>query len=269
MTVELGVTQWSLPERGVAALDVAARAGLSCIQLDAGGPGRPEPDAMRPEVRRRYRAAAAASGVRIAGVTAGVLDEYGMTARPGTLRRDRCWAAVRAAVETAVELAAPVVYLPAFEDGEIRTDVDLGRAADMLRAAHEHLGPAPTELAVETSLGAGSTRQLLDRAGVPGLRVLFDTYNAVRFGHDPCALFDALGPDRCGQLHVKDGVGGGMGNVPIGAGDGGTERIVRHVIGRGYDGCLLLEAEYGLDLARVAVDVRRLAAWTRDGLADE
>ena len=73
--MELGVTQWSPPERGVAALDVAARAGLSCIQLDVGGLGRPEPDAMRPEVRRRYRAAAAASGVRIAGVTAGVLDE--------------------------------------------------------------------------------------------------------------------------------------------------------------------------------------------------
>jgi hypothetical protein len=70
-------------------------------------------------------------------VTAGVLDEYGITARPGTLRRDRCWDAVRAAVETAVELAAPV-YRPAFEDGEIRTDLHLrpgrGHASGRSRA---------------------------------------------------------------------------------------------------------------------------------------
>jgi L-ribulose-5-phosphate 3-epimerase len=244
----IGVTQWVLDREGPAAVARAAELGFGAIQLDAGRRGAH--DVAEASTRRAYAAAAKAHGVTIAAIAARAVEDLGL--REGL-------DVVRVAIDAAVELGAPLVYVPCFVRCEIRDADDLARAADVLRDACEHAGDAVL-VGSENTLDAAGNRELLARVSHPQLRVLVDHYNAVLWGHDPLELVDAGLPHACGQMHCKDGRDGVMGSAPLGEGDGRFAETCKRLTETGFRGLVVCETDYRRDAERRAAhDLAALA----------
>ncbi|MFD3504076.1 sugar phosphate isomerase/epimerase family protein [Streptomyces sp. NPDC058678] len=90
---------------------------------------------------------------------------------------------------------------------------------------------------------ADRIRQLLDRAGGPALRLLFDIGNGVPYGYDARALLDEI-IDHVAHVHVKDartGPGGQVTYTLPGDGESGVRSCLRALIDHGYTGAWSIE----------------------------
>ena len=115
-SVRIGVTQWSLDGRGAETVHRAAALGFGAIHLDSGeldGDLRLDDD----RVRGAYRRAADETGVEIVAIAGGELNALGLTSLPGTVNATRCRDSIRIAIDAAVDLGVPVVFLPSFRRG--------------------------------------------------------------------------------------------------------------------------------------------------------
>jgi sugar phosphate isomerase/epimerase len=73
-------------------------------------------------------------------------------------------------------------------------------------------------------------------------------------------LVAGLGPHLCDQVHVKDGLGGEMGNAVLGEGQAGFIATAQALRARGFDGLLISENDYhGERRALAARDMAVLA----------
>jgi hypothetical protein len=72
---------------------------------------------------------------------------------------------------------------------------------------------------------------------------LIDTLNPVFWGHDQ-DLLNQLWPHIAPQIHVKDGIDGGMGNAILGTGQASFAETGRILASRGFDGILISENDY-------------------------
>ncbi len=232
----VGVAQWVLDRAGPAALARAAQLGFTAIHLDAAGASVPA-----------YATAARDTGVAIAALATRSVEGAGLS-------RDTVWAAI----DAAAELGAPLVYVPCFHRTQIRDADDLARTADFLHEACAHAGPV--RVASENSLSASGNRALVARVNHPGFRVLVDHCNAVLWGHDPLELIDARLAHDCGQIHCKDTTGGGLGNAPLGDGDGRFAQTCARLRATGFGGLVVSENDYRVDgQRRAAHDLAALA----------
>ncbi|EPJ34623.1 hypothetical protein STAFG_8302 [Streptomyces afghaniensis 772] len=90
---------------------------------------------------------------------------------------------------------------------------------------------------------ADRMRELLDRAGGPALRLLFDTGNGVPYGYDARALLDEI-IDHVAHVHVKDARTGPDGQVTYtlpGAGESAVRSCLRALADHGYTGAWSIE----------------------------
>jgi hypothetical protein len=74
-------------------------------------------------------------------------------------------------------------------------------------------------------------------------------------------MIDAVWPYLLNQVHIKDGIGGEMGNCAVGAGIGGVLDSVRELVSRGFAGYWILENEYESDADLASVDSEILSNW--------
>jgi L-ribulose-5-phosphate 3-epimerase len=240
--IRIGVTAWSLDGDGPETVHGAAALGFESVHISSGaldGPFRLDDD----RVREEYRRASADTGVRIDAISPGDLNDLGMTSGPGTPAAARVGQTIRIAIEAAIDLAVPLVFLPSFRAGEIRTDEDLRRTADVLAEACD-LAAGRLTIATENTLGSADNRRLLEASGRPDLRILLDTQNPALWGHPVAPLVEELWPSLTDQVHVKDGVDGEMGDAPLGAGDSGFDDTAAVLRRRGFSGALISENDY-------------------------
>jgi sugar phosphate isomerase/epimerase len=263
---QIGVTAWSVAGRGPAAVHRAADLGFETVHIDSGeldGDLRLDDDA----VRERYLRACRERGVTIGAVAGGDLNELGLTSPAGSRAASRCWDSVRIAIDAAVEMLVPVVFLPSFRAGEIRDDAGLRRTADVLAAACAYVGERRVTVATENTLDAEGNLRLLREAARPELRILLDTQNPALWGHSVPTLVDALWAHLATEVHVKDGVDGSMGNAVLG--EGSSEFMATAIALRrhGYGGALVSENDYhGARSANARRDIAVLtAAFGREG----
>lgn len=255
----VGVAQWVLDRRGEAAVARAAELGFEVVHVDFGLLDDPEGLASG-AARRRLARLASDRGVAIGAVALNAVEKYGLT-RPADehgarLSRD----VIRAGVEAAVELGAPMVYLPSFHASEMRSRDDLRTTAAALREACELAEGTSLEVASENTLGADANRALVDAVAHPRLRILLDCFNPSLWGHRAGEIARALRDRLAGQVHVKDGRGGVMGNARLGEGEGRFDETADALVEIGFAGDLILENDYGEDaLARSAADRAVLA----------
>jgi L-ribulose-5-phosphate 3-epimerase len=241
--VRVGVTQWSLDERGADTVRRAADLGFTAIHIDSGdldGDLRLDDDG----VREAYRRAAVEAGVTIAAVAGGGLNDLGLTSRAGTANALKCRDSIRIAIDAAVDLGVPMVFLPSFRAGEIRTGADLRRTADVLAEACDYADGRPLTVATENTLGTEANRRLLASADRPGLRILLDTQNPHLWGHSVAAMVDDLWPHLIDQVHVKDGRAGVMGDAALGYGDSGFGETAAALHRHGFAGVAISENDY-------------------------
>jgi sugar phosphate isomerase/epimerase len=242
-SIRFGVTQWSLDGDGPGTLRLAAELGFASIHLSSGDlDGGLRLD--RDTVREAYRRAASDAGVRIDAISPAGLNDLGLTSPPGSREAARCAESIRIAIDAAIDMGVPLVFLPSFRAGEIRTDDDLRRTADVLAEACEMAAGTSVTVATENTLGVDGDRALLDASGRSDLRILLDTQNPVLWGHSPPALVDDLWPFLVDQVHVKDGLDGEMGNAPLGEGDAGFDATADALRRHGFAGALISENGY-------------------------
>ncbi|MCA9178567.1 MAG: sugar phosphate isomerase/epimerase [Planctomycetales bacterium] len=91
-------------------------------------------------------------------------------------------------------------------------------------------------------LSAENSNILLGEVDSPALKLVFDTGNPVAYGVDSWDYYQALSDDIV-YVHVKDAqhAEGAEVYTYCGEGDGSVERILRDLLGRGYDGGISIE----------------------------
>jgi L-ribulose-5-phosphate 3-epimerase len=262
--VRVGVTQWSLDGSGADTLRRAADLGFTAIHIDSGdldGDLRLDDDG----VREAYRRTADESGMLIAAVAGGGLNDLGLTSRPGTANAVKCRESIGIAIDAAVDLGAPMVFLPSFRAGEIRGEEDLRRTADVLAEACDYAAGRAVTVATENTLGAAANLRLLAAADRPGLRVLLDTQNPYLWGHAVAAMVDDLWPHLVDQVHVKDGRAGVMGDAALGDGDSGFDDTAAALHRHGFAGVAISENDYhGVRSALATRDIATVVAAFED-----
>jgi sugar phosphate isomerase/epimerase len=242
----IGVTQWCLDRAGVDAVYRAADFGLSAIQIDAGESGV-APLLNDPAVRQAYKRAAQETGVKITGIAVNLLNIYGMTNPAGSEKSQKCWDAIQIALDAAIDMDVELVFLPSFNDGEIRNEADLLRTAEVLRQACSYVADHAPMVATETTLGVPGHRSLIEAVGHPKLCVLIDSLNPVLWGHRPAELVQEFWNIMSNQFHAKDGINGVMGNALLNTGQANFAETVATLRSLVFSGYVILENEYKSD----------------------
>jgi L-ribulose-5-phosphate 3-epimerase len=229
----------------------AADLGFTAMHIDSGdldGALRLDDDA----VRESYRKACTETGVTIAAIAGGELNDLGLTSAPGTRNADKCRTSIRIAIDAAVDLGVPVVFLPSFRVGEIRDEADLRRTAEVLAEACDYAADRPVTIATENTLGAEANLRLLAAAGRSALRILLDTQNPYLWGHPVAPMVDALWPHMVDQVHVKDGRDGIMGDAALGEGESDFADTAAALRRLGFAGTAISENDYHGDRSVLA-----------------
>lgn len=239
----IGIASWCLPASGSDTLYQAAMLGLQIIHIDAGG-YRGHPDMQNERVRQAYREASERTGIEITGIGINILNDYGLHSAAGTSNAQKCWSAIERALEAANALRVPLLFLPSFRQSEIRTEQELQRTAQVLRKACLQAAQANIIVATENSLGIEGNRQLIRFVNHPQLRILLDTFNPVRWGHNVGAMVVQLYPFLCQQIHLKDGWCQPLRSASLTLGEANVIATLQALKARNFQGDFLLENTY-------------------------
>jgi 2-epi-5-epi-valiolone 7-phosphate 2-epimerase len=241
--IHLGITQWSVDSPGVESVHHTARLGFSAIHIDAGPLGG---DALldNPGLQQAYTQAAADTGVEIGAIAASYLSEYGLTSPAGSEGAQKSWDLIKVSIEAASQMGVGCVFFPSFGAGEIHTEMDLMRTAEIIHEACVYAEGHDLHLATENTLSVYDHLKLLKAVDHSKFRVLIDTLNPVLWGHNPNELVEELWPYLSDQLHIKDGIDGKMGNAVLGTGDAGFLETAQTLVARGFEGTLISENDY-------------------------
>ena len=194
------------------------------------------------EVRRRWRALFAESGVEIAGIGASTrfaaADEGERRVQEDDLVRY---------VELASDLGAPMVRTFGGAFPEADRDGAIARTAQSIARAVERTAGSGIVIALETHDGfsaSATVREALELVDNPAARALWDTHHPVRMGETPAQTFANLA-DTLYHVHLKDArqVGDGWELVGFGEGDVPVRDIVHTLLAHGYDGWYCVEWE--------------------------
>jgi L-ribulose-5-phosphate 3-epimerase len=198
-TFKIGACDWSLGKRcDPTAFDLAKTIGLDGVQIEM-GTVRNDMHLRRPEVQQRYRDAAKRTGLQIASLAIGELNNIPLKRDP----RAAQWLADSIDVCTALGLT---ITMPAcFATG----DLDMGKTAeiDHLVGVLKDVAPKAEKrgvmIGLENYLSAEDNMRIIDRVGSPAIKVYYDVGNSTDKGRDILQEIRTLGKLIC-EFHAKD-----------------------------------------------------------------
>ena len=162
MAVLLGVCNWVHPLlQSPSCCKKLKEAGIDAIQLDLGSAEEDFP-LSSPGIQRQWKEEAELYGIRLDAVVVLAVLKHGMTAEPGSERRNTAEKAIAAAVDCAADMGIPRIVLPSFKASAIRNKDDLRETARCLRLAcalAKHRGIA---VATENLLDVTTMKSLLN-----------------------------------------------------------------------------------------------------------
>ena len=218
-------------------------AGIDAIQLDLGSAEEDFP-LSSPGIQRQWKEEAELYGIRLDAVVVLAVLKHGMTAEPGSERRNTAEKAIAAAVDCAADMGIPRIVLPSFKASAIRNKDDLRETARSLRLAcalAKHRGIA---VATENLLDVTTMKSLLNIVAYDNLCSCLDLSHFVLRRRED--VFEAL-PEHlavCRGVHLKDGMYGEPGVRPLGEGACRAGELLAALKREGYDGPLFLENRY-------------------------
>lgn len=225
-----GVTTWTLPARGVKALEWASTHGFTFVHLD--------PDDV--QGRRgavRFRTRADDLSLSLAGLAIKDLERTGLE-DPQVGR-----SAIDRALEVASLLGIGYVYLPSFGAAQIVTLNDLEHTAELMSYALDETVGSALAVATENTLPGNIVRQLLGIVDNNRASLLFDTQNPVIAGLDCVALAEEVGHLVGKFVHVKDGRQA-LGDTPIGFGRCPLDKTLTALAKDGNHHQYVIESDY-------------------------
>ena len=195
---KIGACDWTLGKRtDPSALEVAKKVGLDGIQVDLGNPKDDLP-LRKPEVQEKYLEARKQTGVAIASLAIGALNEVPLKSDP----RAAQW--VSDSIDICKVFGVNVVLVAFFSKGDLRDDKPgveavIGHLKEIAPKAER----AGVTLGVESWLSAEQHMEILDRVGSPAVQVYYDVGNSQKQGYDIFKEIRLLGKHIC-EFHAKD-----------------------------------------------------------------
>lgn len=209
--IKIGACDWSIGKLAdPGAFAVAKDIGLDGVQVSLGTLAN-DMHLRRAEVQEQYKAAARASGVEIASLAIGELNEVPYKRDPRTV----AW--VSDAIDVCTALGVRVVLLAFFGAGDLRDDPSgVDEVVRRLKAVALKAEKAGVILGLESWLSAEAHEKIMDRVGSPAVQVYYDVCNSNDRGYDIYAEIRRLGKRIC-EVHAKENgalLGQGKVNFP-------------------------------------------------------
>jgi sugar phosphate isomerase/epimerase len=241
--MKFGICEWACPLDGPYACKIAAQLGLDGIELDLGGYERNFPLANN-VIQEAYREAGKTWGIEFSAIAVNALCRHGMNNSSESKEGKIARLAIRKGIEAADALGLPLVQLPSFEDGAIRTAEDMDSLAENLRYACDLAAEKGILIGMENVLSIDENRMILQRVGKSNLKIYFDMQNYfLNRGYDSVVMLEALAQDII-EFHAKDGNVGELSGALLGTGDSRFYEQVEVIKKIQYSGWIHLENFY-------------------------
>lgn len=157
-----------------------------------------------PEVLRSYKTQANRWGMMIPSV-AGVWEAGASILQPAAAE-----SSLTRAIRVAEVLGSSVVLVAFFQKQapDMKDKSSYGPVVEVLKRTAPRAADAGITLGLENSLSPADNKKLVDLVDHPSVRVYYDPYNMVHYGHADEAIpgIKLLGKERICQVHVKNGI---------------------------------------------------------------
>ena len=196
---KIGACDWSIGKMAdPAALEVAKQIGLDGVQVSLGTVAN-DMHLRQPEVQRRYQDAAKRTGVAVASLAIGELNQVPYKSDPRTI------AGVSDCVDVCQALGVRVVLLAFFSKGDLREDKPgVDEVVQRLKAVAPKAEKAGVVLGIESWLNAEEHLDILKRVGSKAVQVYYDVCNSNDRGYDIYREIRQLGRERICEFHFKE-----------------------------------------------------------------
>jgi sugar phosphate isomerase/epimerase len=182
------------------------------------------------EVQQRYQQASRETGMAIAGLALGALNETPLKSEP----RTAIW--LYDSLGVALRLGVKVILVAAFGNGDLKGDAPgIDRTVALLQELAPRFERAGLILGLENYLSAEENLAILDRVNSPAVQVYYDVGNSTDKGYDIYAEIRQLKGRIC-EFHAKDG------NFMLGAGRVDFKKVRAAMDEIGYRGWIQIEA---------------------------
>jgi len=225
----IGACDWSIGKMAdPAAFAVARDIGLDGVQVSLGTLAN-DMHLRRAEVQQQYQDAAKASGVAIASLAIGEMNNVPYKSDPRTI----AW--VRDSIAVGTALGVRVVLLAFFGKGDLRDDpAGVDEVVRRLQAVAPQAEQAGVILGIESWLSADQHLAILDRVGSPAVQVYYDVCNSNDRGYDIYREIRQLGKRIC-EFHAKEN------GALLGQGKVDFKRVRAAMDDIGYSGWIQIE----------------------------
>lgn len=175
----IGACDWSLGKTAdLAAFDVAKEIGLDGVQVSLGTEAN-DMSLRTAEVQEKYRAASKRTGVEIASLAIGELNNVPYKSDPRTVG----W--VSGSVDAAKALGRQVVLIAFFYKGDLKGDkAGTDEVVRRFREVAPKAEKAGVILGIESWLSAEEHMDIVDRVGSKAVQVYYDVANSEKMGYD-------------------------------------------------------------------------------------
>jgi sugar phosphate isomerase/epimerase len=227
---KIGACDWSIGKQGeISAFNFAKSIGLDGVQVSLGTVA----DNMkmrRPEVQEAYLAAAKASGIEIASLAIGEMNNIPYKSDP----RAEEW--VRDSIDVCKALGCKVVLLAFFNKGDLKGDrTGIAQVVERLRKVAPKAEHAGVKLGFESWLSAEEHIDILNQVGSPALQVYYDVANSHKMGYEIYREIRLLGKQRICEFHMKENA------TLLGRGLIDFQKVREAIDAIGYQGWLQIE----------------------------
>jgi sugar phosphate isomerase/epimerase len=195
---KIGACDWSIGKMGdPAAFEVAKQIGLDGVQVSMGTLANDMRLRQKP-VQQQYKEAAQRTGLQIASLAIGELNEIPYKSDPRTIP----W--VNDCVDVCRALGLKTVLLAFFGNDDLRDDkAGVDEVVRRLKVVAPKAERAGVALGIESWLNADQHLEILERVGSPAVRVYYDVCNSNDRGYDIYREIRQLGKRIC-EFHFKE-----------------------------------------------------------------
>lgn len=207
---KIGACDWSIgKDSDVGAFAVAKQIGLDGIQVNMGSEQN-NLHLRQPVVQQAYQKASKETGVAIASLALGVLNNVPYKSDGRT--EEWVWDSI----DVAKALNVPVILLAFFNKNDLRNDAaGIKEVVRRLKQAAPKAEKAGVILGIESYLSAAAHLDIMHQVGSGAVKAYVDFRNTADAGYDVLKEVKLLGAKNICELHIKEnGLLLGQGTLP-------------------------------------------------------
>jgi sugar phosphate isomerase/epimerase len=244
MDVKLGVCNFCVPGTGVFAPRFVAEAGLDGMSIEFGTYDKGFPLASR-KLQEAYLDAQQKHGIEYPNIGLSGFDFIPFHARENNPLHGTIKKVLKNAVEAAAFMKIPLVFVPTFQESDIKSDEDFECAVIMFQYLCDLAGEKGVSVASENPMDSAAQIELVNAVGRKNFGLFYDSDNYFYGkGYDQVEILEDLYDHLVPQLHVKDGKKGVLAGSLLGEGEANFYGVMDVLKKRNYQGWLILENLY-------------------------